>query len=48
MERFTSRKFLLSLGAFLTLVANGQYTEAVAVVVAFLAVQGAADYKAEL
>lgn len=40
-----SRKFLLALSAFLTFVANGQYTEAVAVVVGYMTVEGAADFK---
>lgn len=40
-----SRKFLLALGTFLVLVANGQYTEAVAVVAAYIGVEGAADFK---
>lgn len=38
-----SRKFLLALGTTLVFVANGQYTEAVAVVLGYLGVEGAAD-----
>ncbi len=38
-----TRKFLLALGTTLVFVANGQYTEAVAVVIAYLGVEGAAD-----
>lgn len=40
-----SRKFLLALGTVLIMVANGQYTEAVAVVIGYIGVEGAADYK---
>lgn len=40
-----SRKFLLALGTFLVLVANGQYTEAVAVIIGYIGVEGAADFK---
>lgn len=40
-----SRKFLLALGTFLVLIANGQYTEAVAIVIAYVGVEGAADFK---
>jgi len=38
-----SRKFLLALGSTATLIANKQYTEAVAVVLGFLGVEGYAD-----
>ena len=38
-----TRKFLLALGAFITLCANGQYTEAVGVVSAYILAEGAAD-----
>jgi len=38
-----TRKFLLALGTTLMLIANGQYTEAVAVVIGYLGVEGAAD-----
>jgi hypothetical protein len=41
--RLTSRKLWLAVAAFIVFVANGQYTEAVAVVVAYLAAEGAAD-----
>lgn len=40
-----SRKFMLALGTVLIMVANGQYTEAVAVVIGYIGVEGAADYK---
>lgn len=39
----TSRKFLLSVAAFITLLANEQYPEAVAVVLGFVGMEGAAD-----
>lgn len=38
-----SRKFLLTLGATATFIANKQYTEALTAVLAFLGVEGAAD-----
>lgn len=38
-----SRKFLLTVGSCATLIANKQYTEAVAVVLGFLGVEGYAD-----
>lgn len=38
-----SRKFLLALGTALVFIANGAYTEAVAVILGFLGVEGAAD-----
>lgn len=38
-----SRKFLLAVGTALVFIANGAYTEAVAVVLGFLGVEGAAD-----
>ena len=38
-----TRKFLLALGTTLVFIANGQYTEAVAVVIAYLGVEGVAD-----
>ena len=40
-----SRKFLLALGTSLVFIANGGYTEAVAVILGFLGVEGAADFK---
>lgn len=40
-----SRKFMLALGTVLIMVANGQYTEAVAVVIGYIGVEGAADFK---
>ncbi len=47
MKDFTksllSRKFWLAVAAFITFVVNGQYTEAVAVVVGYLTAEGAAD-----
>ena len=38
-----SRKFLLALGTLLVFVANGAYGEALAVVLGYLGVEGAAD-----
>jgi len=38
-----SRKFLLAVGTSLVFIANGAYTEAVAVILGFLGVEGAAD-----
>ena len=38
-----SRKFLLTLGTALVFIANGAYTEAVAVILGFLGVEGVAD-----
>lgn len=38
-----SRKFLLAAGTALVFIANGAYTEAVAVILGFLGVEGAAD-----
>jgi len=43
LRSLLTRKFLLALGTTLVLVANGQYTEAVAVVIGYLGVEGAAD-----
>lgn len=40
-----SRKFLLTLGTALVFIASGAYTEAVAVILGFLGVEGAADFK---
>lgn len=40
-----SRKFLLALGTALVFIASGAYTEAVAVILGFLGVEGAADFK---
>ncbi len=45
LVRLTSRKFLLAVGAVITLVANKQYTEAAAVVGAYLASEGYIDSK---
>lgn len=42
-DRLRSRKFWLAVGAFITFVANGQYNEAMGVVVAYLGFQGASD-----
>lgn len=39
-----SRKFLLALGTSLVFISNGAYTEAVAVILGFLGVEGAADF----
>lgn len=43
LARFTSRKFLLALGAFITFIANEQYTEAVIAITSFIAAEGAID-----
>lgn len=40
-----SRKFLLALGTSLVFISSGAYTEAVAVILGFLGVEGAADFK---
>lgn len=45
LESLLSRKFLLALGTFLVLVASERYTEAVAVVIGYIGVEGAADFK---
>lgn len=47
-QRLTSRKFLLALAAFITAAANGEWTAAVGVVVAYLGVEGAADVSERL
>ena len=44
-QSFLSRKFLLAVGSFLVLVANGQYTEAVAVIIAYIGVNGIVEAK---
>lgn len=46
LKSLLSRKFLLALGTFLVFVANSQYTEAVAIALGFIGVEGAADFKA--
>lgn len=43
LKSLLSRKFLLALGSALVFVANGAYTEAVAVILGFLGVEGVAD-----
>ena len=43
--RLTSRKFLLAVGAVITFVANKQFTEAAAIVGAYLASEGYIDSK---
>jgi hypothetical protein len=43
LKSLLTRKFLLALGSFITLVANGQYTEALGVVSAYILAEGAAD-----
>ena len=45
LKSLLSRKFLLALGTSLVFIASGAYTEAVAVILGFLGVQGAADFK---
>ena len=43
LKSLLSRKFLLALGTALVFIANGAYTEAVAVILGFIGVEGAAD-----
>lgn len=43
MTKFLSRKFLLALGAFITLLAEERYPEALGVVLAYLAAEGFID-----
>jgi hypothetical protein len=43
LQSLLSRKFLLAVGTALVFIANGAYTEAVAVILGFLGVEGAAD-----
>lgn len=45
LKRLTSRKFLLALSAFIFCVANGNVPGAVAVVLGYLGVEGATDFK---
>jgi len=45
VQSLLSRKFLLAVGSFCVLVANGQYTEAVAVVMTYLGVNAYAEVK---
>lgn len=45
LKRLTSRKFLLTLGSFITFIALGQYVEAVGVVLGFLGVEGFKDIR---
>lgn len=51
LVRLTSRKFLLAVASFCTFMANKQYTEAMGVVVAYVAAEGFSDtaqrYQAE-
>ena len=44
-SKFVSRKFLLAVGAIITLVANKQFTEAAAVAGAYMAAEGYIDSK---
>jgi hypothetical protein len=46
LHKFTSRKFLLTLAAFITLIAEGAYTEAAAVVAAYGVAEAAVDVRA--
>lgn len=41
--RLSSRKFLLALGAFITFIANDEFSEAMGVVLAYMGVEGYAD-----
>lgn len=43
LKSLLTRKFLLVLGTTIVLIANGQYTEAVAAVSAYVLAEGAAD-----
>lgn len=43
LKKLTSRKFWLAVGSFIVLIANGAYTEAVAVIISYIGVEGAAD-----
>ena len=43
LKSLLSRKFLLALGTFIVFVANGQYNEALGVVLAYIGLEGAAD-----
>lgn len=45
MERFRSRKFWIAVGAFVTAAASGEWGAAVSIVLGYLGVQGAADFK---
>lgn len=45
LKRLTSRKFLLAVAAFITAVANGEVVAAVSVVLGYLGVEGATDFK---
>jgi hypothetical protein len=45
--RLTSRKFWLTVGGFITLIASGAYTEAMALLVAYIGVQGAKEAVSE-
>lgn len=45
LSSLLSRKFLLALGTSLVFIANGAYTEAVAVILGFIGVEGASDFK---
>ena len=42
-DRLKSRKFWVAVGAFVTFVANQQWTEAMGVVIAYLGLQGVQD-----
>lgn len=48
LRSLLTRKFLLALGAFITFCANGQYTEAVGVISAYILAEGAADTASRL
>lgn len=47
LKRFTSRKFLLAVAAFLVAVANGEVMAAVAAVLGYLGAEGYVDAKRE-
>lgn len=48
IKRLTSRKFLLTVAAALTLYANKQYTELAAVVLGYIGVEGYGDAQARV
>lgn len=47
LKRLTSRKFLLAIAAFITAIANGEITAAVAVAIGYIGAEGYVDGKRE-
>lgn len=45
-QRLLSRKFWAAVGAFVTFAAAGQWTEAMAVIIAFVGAEAVVDYRA--